>query len=157
MKRLAFATAVTLALAGIGTYAASDDVGSPQPQATGKASKQFVHKGAGVVKRVDADARTVTLAHKPIASLDWPAMTMPFSVPDSDLLWTLQPGASVAFEFVQEGKRYVLTGVRRSASAEATSLASAQNGGQGMHMQGMGDMQAMREMCMGMMGKMMSK
>lgn len=160
MKRLIFATALILALAEAGAYA-GDEAVKPQPQATNKRSEQFVHKGAGVVKRVDASDRIVTLDHGPIPSLNWPAMTMPFSVRDNGLLWTLQPGASVAFEFVQEGNRYVLTGAQRSASPEAMPAASAQYEGpyigsmQGMR--GMGEMQAMRDRCMGMMGKMMSK
>ena len=60
------------------------------------------HKGEGRVEAVDLAQASVTLAHGPIASLKWPAMTMDFKVKDPALLRTLKPGQNIAFEFVQE-------------------------------------------------------
>lgn len=45
---------------------------------------------------------TITLAHGPIASLQWPAMTMDFRVFDPALLRSLKPGQKVAFEITEE-------------------------------------------------------
>lgn len=67
------------------------------------------HKGVGVVKSLDAQKGTVMLAHEPIASLRWPAMTMRFIAKDRKMLDKLTPGRKVEFEFVQQDKDYILT------------------------------------------------
>ncbi|MBL8552876.1 MAG: copper-binding protein [Phenylobacterium sp.] len=53
-------------------------------------------QGAGVVKKIDAKAGSVTLQHGPIAALNWPAMTMAFKA-DPALLKTVKVGQQVAF------------------------------------------------------------
>jgi len=76
------------------------------------AGTQTAHKATGVVKKVDAKAGTVTLAHEPVKSLNWSAMTMAFQVKDKTLLDKLQAGKKVEFEFVQQGRDYVITTVK---------------------------------------------
>lgn len=71
-----------------------------------------VHKATGTVKKVDAKGGVVTLAHEPIKSLNWPAMTMGFKVKDKMLLDKLTDGKKVEFEFTQDDKDYVVTGVK---------------------------------------------
>lgn len=73
---------------------------------------QATHKGLGVVKKLDAKAGSVTFDHEPVKSLNWPAMTMTFAVRDKMLLDKLSLGKKAAFEFVQDGKDYVVTGVK---------------------------------------------
>ncbi len=71
-----------------------------------------VHRGEGVVKRVDSANGSVTLAHQPIPSMSWPAMTMSFEVADKALLSRLAPGQQVNFEFREKAKgKYVITKV----------------------------------------------
>ena len=70
------------------------------------------HKATGVVKTVDTKTGTVTLAHDPVKSLNWPAMNMGFQVKDKALLDKLQPGKKIEFEFMQQGKDYVITTVK---------------------------------------------
>lgn len=53
--------------------------------------------GSGEVKAVDAARRSVTIAHGPIASLQWPGMTMPFAVAKDVDLAPAKPGAKVDF------------------------------------------------------------
>lgn len=82
---------------------------------TGKkpaASKHASHMAKGEVKKADAKAGTVTLAHEPVASLNWPAMTMSFKVKDKKLWKKLDEGKTVEVEFVQQGKDYVVTKVK---------------------------------------------
>ena len=67
------------------------------------------HHASGVVKSVNADKGTVNIQHGPVASLNWPAMTMAFKAKDKNLLQALKPGQKLDFEFVQQGKDYVLT------------------------------------------------
>ena len=76
------------------------------------AGTQAAHKATGVVKKVDAKTGTVTLAHDPVKSLNWSAMTMGFMVKDKMLLDKLAVGKKVEIEFVQRRKDYVITSVK---------------------------------------------
>lgn len=76
-----------------------------------KASKETAHETSGVVKKVDPKKGMVTLAHEPVASLNWPAMTMGFQVKDKSLLEKMTVGKNVDVTFVKEGKDYVVTSV----------------------------------------------
>jgi Cu/Ag efflux protein CusF len=52
----------------------------------------------------------VTLAHGPVPTLKWPAMTMPFVLANPALAARAQPGSTVAFEFVERKPgEYVIT------------------------------------------------
>lgn len=79
---------------------------------SGSATTSMVHKATGLVKNVDPKKGIVTLAHGPVESLKWPAMTMGFSIRDKALLNTLSVGKNVDVEFVKEGSNYVITKAR---------------------------------------------
>jgi Cu(I)/Ag(I) efflux system periplasmic protein CusF len=70
------------------------------------------HKGAGTVQKVDPAGGSVTIAHGPIESMKWPSMTMSFKAKDKKILDGIKPGAKVEFEFIQQGKNYVITAVK---------------------------------------------
>ena len=70
------------------------------------------HQGVGVVKSVDQAKGTMMLKHEPIKSLNWPGMTMSFSVRDRKLLSQVKPEQKIAFDFVEEKGRYVITTVK---------------------------------------------
>ena len=70
------------------------------------------HKSVGVVKAMDPAAGTVTLAHEAVKSLNWAAMTMTYRVKDKMLFDKLAEGKKVDFEFVKDGKDYVVTAVK---------------------------------------------
>ena len=74
--------------------------------------KKVTHQAVAVVQAVDKKKRTVMLAHEPVASLGWPAMTMGFQVQKKALFAKLEVGKKVTVEFVQQGKQYVITAVR---------------------------------------------
>ena len=57
--------------------------------------------GKGVVKKVDAAAGVVKLAHEPIPAIKWPAMTMDIKVQDARLLSGLKPEQKVSFSLVK--------------------------------------------------------
>lgn len=78
----------------------------------GSATTGMVHKATGVVRSVDPTKGMVTLAHGPVESLKWQAMTMGFSIRDKALLDTLSVGKNVDVEFVKEGSNYVITKAR---------------------------------------------
>ena len=67
------------------------------------------HRGAGTVKSVDLGKGTVTIAHGPIASMNWPAMTMTFKIKDAKILESVKPGQTIVFQFIQQGRDYVVT------------------------------------------------
>ena len=75
-------------------------------------TKQVTHAVKATVKKVDESASTVTLAHGPVASLNWPAMTMNFRVKDKMLLKKLSVDKRVDVKFVKEGEDYVVTSVK---------------------------------------------
>ena len=72
----------------------------------------MTHHAVGTVKKIDRNAGLVTVAHEPVKSLNWPAMTMGFQVQDKRLLDRLAVGKKVDFEFVQDTRGYVVTSVR---------------------------------------------
>jgi len=68
------------------------------------------HKTTGVVTKVDKDK--VTIKHEPVQSMNWPSMSMAFTVKDKALMQKLAKNKKVDFEFKQEGKDYVVTSVK---------------------------------------------
>ncbi|MBX3639692.1 MAG: efflux RND transporter periplasmic adaptor subunit [Nitrosomonas sp.] len=60
------------------------------------------HHGTGIIQSIDWTHATVTIAHDPIASLKWPAMTMDFHVTDPALLQSVKPGQVIAFILAEQ-------------------------------------------------------
>ncbi len=83
-----------------------------QSKTTKKASQSRLHVGVGTVTNVDAARGKVTIAHGPIETLKWPAMSMTFGVKDKKLLEKLSTGRKVEFEFIQRGSGYIITSAR---------------------------------------------
>ena len=70
------------------------------------------HKAVGSVDSIDLPSGTMSLHHGPIASLNWPAMTMEFKAANPALLGGLKPGQAVSFEFVErQPGEYVVTSI----------------------------------------------
>ena len=63
----------------------------------------------GEVRKVDKDAKKITIKHGPLANLDMPAMTMVFQVSDPALLDKVKPGDKVRFQAEKIGGRYAVT------------------------------------------------
>ena len=77
-----------------------------------KPASAKVHKGTGKVTKVDPAGGSVTIAHDPVSTMNWPAMTMTFKAKDKALLEKIKQGDKVDFEFIQQGKDYVVTAVK---------------------------------------------
>ena len=70
---------------------------------------------------MDAKTASVTLAHGPIASLKWPAMTMDFKVKDAALLRAVKPGQKVVFDLTGEASgEYVIVRIQAAGAKPAT-------------------------------------
>lgn len=89
-----------------------DMKGMDQGSTSEAAKEQTVHAATGVVKKVDPKDNTVTLAHEPVKSLGWSAMTMTFKVKEKALLDKLTVGKKADVQFVQQGKDYIVTSVK---------------------------------------------
>lgn len=61
------------------------------------ASAQAAEFTKGTVKKLDASAKKVTIAHEDLKNLDMPAMTMVFRVKDEAILARLKEGAAIEF------------------------------------------------------------
>ena len=70
------------------------------------------HKASGKVTRVDKAGGSITIAHGPVASMSWPAMTMSFKVKDKAMLDKVKGGDQVDFSFVQSGKDHTITEIK---------------------------------------------
>lgn len=75
----------------------------------GTDSKPVNNEGIGVVENVDQGKGVVTISHEPIASLNWPAMTMDFTVEDKKIYARLISGKKIRFQFTKRLGRYVVT------------------------------------------------
>ena len=104
---------VVLAIAPTVAFAQSTDTKGMDMKGMAMANTSAAtHKGIGVVKNINAGDGTVTLAHEPIKSLNWPAMTMAFQVRDKKLIDNVAPGSKVEFTLVQSGKNYVISSIK---------------------------------------------
>ncbi|MFM9967877.1 MAG: efflux RND transporter periplasmic adaptor subunit [Burkholderiales bacterium] len=119
------------ALSGFGQSAQGfkpDGKEQVKPGASGSAPALATHRGEGSIEAVDSARATVTLAHGPITSLKWPAMTMDFRVKDPALLRTLKPGQKIAFEMIEASAGdYVIVRVQ-AAGEKSPSAASPASG-----------------------------
>jgi len=95
MRKRLIAVGLTGLLAGLAPAAPAFAHAGHDHQAAPQSAE-----GEGVVRAINAQAGTVTVAHGPIAALGWPAMTMAFPVQSAALLNGLSVGAQVHFTLV---------------------------------------------------------
>ena len=63
----------------------------------------------GEVRKVDKEAKKITIKHGPMPSFDMPAMTMVFQVKDPALLDEVKAGDKVQFEAQKLGGAFTVT------------------------------------------------
>jgi Cu/Ag efflux protein CusF len=107
--RIAVAALAALMLNIPGTaFAQSSDHDSHHPTAANPAAAAGALSD-GEVRKVDKDAKKITIRHGPIPSLDMPPMTMVFQVKDPALLDQVKAGDKVRFSAESIGGQYVVT------------------------------------------------
>jgi membrane fusion protein, copper/silver efflux system len=108
---------------GHGDQGAAGTGAAPGPDASVRGTGGSVgHSGNGTVEAIDPKSGTVSLAHGPIGTLKWPAMTMDFQVANRGLLQGMTPGTSVTFEFVERKPgEYVITKLAPARAASASA------------------------------------
>jgi Cu/Ag efflux protein CusF len=65
----------------------------------------------GEIRKVDKDAKKITIRHGPIVNLDMPAMTMVFQVKDPAILDQVKAGDRIRFAAEKVGGAYAVTQV----------------------------------------------
>lgn len=76
------------------------------------AAPKATHMAQGIVKAVNIKGGAVTIAHGPVKTLNWPAMTMAFMVHDKALFNKLSVGKEIQFEITPMGQGYMLSAVK---------------------------------------------
>jgi Cu(I)/Ag(I) efflux system periplasmic protein CusF len=84
----------------------ADDAHHKNSRATGQAADQL---SEGEVRKVDKDARKITIRHGPLKNLDMPAMTMVFQVKEPAMLDQVKPGDKIRFVAEKAGGAYIVT------------------------------------------------
>lgn len=64
---------------------------------------------SGEVRKVDREAKKITIRHGPLVNLDMPAMTMVFQVRDPALLDKVKAGDKVKFQAEHTAGAYIVT------------------------------------------------
>lgn len=65
----------------------------------------------GEVRKIDKEAKKLTIRHGPIQNLDMPAMTMVFQVKDAAMLDKVNTGDKVKFSAEKIGGAFTVTGI----------------------------------------------
>ena len=107
MSRFGFAVVAALFMVSVNAQMKGMDMAPAQGQ-----SKAAVHEAKGVVTAIDTSSGKVMIKHEAVRSLNWPAMTMGFMVKDKAVLGRIKKDQKIDFEFVQQGKDYVVTAVK---------------------------------------------
>jgi Cu/Ag efflux protein CusF len=96
MRTLFLAATLTLSVQVFANHAPfHGSTDSPQGSARQQTSAAL---SEGEVRRVDRDARKITIRHGPLANLEMPAMTMVFSVKDPAMLEQVKVGDRIRFQ-----------------------------------------------------------
>jgi Cu(I)/Ag(I) efflux system protein CusF len=105
MKAILTVVCLTLSIATT-AFAQS---GAPAQDAASKPAQTMTDMVDAEVRKVDKDARKITLRHGEIKKLDMPAMTMVFQVKDPTLLDKVKAGDKVKFKAEATGGAFTIT------------------------------------------------
>jgi Cu/Ag efflux protein CusF len=106
MKSLAYAALFTATLA---LPAVADARQHEKDPGTSQGSTHNSSMSEGEIRRVDKDAKKITIKHGPLANLDMPAMTMVFQVKDPAMLEQVKAGDKVKFQAEKVGGAFTVT------------------------------------------------
>lgn len=88
-------------------YVNADDRHLPPAAAASAAPSAALSDGE--IRKVDKDAKKITIRHGPLQNLDMPPMTMVFQIRDPALLEQVNAGDKVKFRAEKEGAAFVVT------------------------------------------------
>jgi Cu(I)/Ag(I) efflux system protein CusF len=87
----------------------ADDKHHPGDKTAAASTSTAAAMSDGEIRKVDKDAKKLTIRHGALANLDMPAMTMVFQVQDAAMLDQVKPGDKVKFEAQKIGGGYTVT------------------------------------------------
>ena len=99
---------IGLATVAVFAPAVHADSGHHKKSAAG-ATQSSTAMAEGEVRKVDKDAKKITIKHGPLQKLDMPAMTMVFQVKDPALLEKVKVGDKIRFDAEKVGGGFVVT------------------------------------------------
>ena len=111
MRKILLITTLAIAFPAHAQKAADDHSGHHPAPASAKASAPLVE---GEVRKVDMDAKKITLRHSAIPNLDMPPMTMVFQVKDPAMLNVVKTGDKVKFSAEKSGGSYAITRIEHA-------------------------------------------
>lgn len=109
MKRILLITTLLFAANAHAQQAADHAGHHPAAAKTDVKAKAPNTLADGEVRKVDRDAKKITLRHGPVPSLDMGAMTMVYQVKDAAMLDKVKAGDKVKFDAEKAGANYVIT------------------------------------------------
>jgi len=103
-----YAIAAALMLTGCGSptsETANSGSGGAMPGMPNmsQSAQQPAHTAQGTVNAIDQAAGTVNISHGPVASANWPAMSMTFKLANPSAASGIAPGQRVDFKFTIAG------------------------------------------------------
>ena len=111
MKR--FITAAFVAAIAVSPFAYADSNHKKDHAAHGAAAQGASAQAGdmidGEIRRVDKDAKKITIKHGPLEKLEMPAMTMVFQVSDPSMLDQVKAGDKVKFQAEKVGGAFTVT------------------------------------------------
>ncbi|MEG1599011.1 cation efflux system protein CusF [Citrobacter sp.] len=78
------------------------------------AQQEQTISATGVIESIDTENKKITIKHEPIPAVNWPAMTMRFTLVPETKADDIKSGDKVAFTFVQQGNLSVLRDIHVS-------------------------------------------
>ena len=116
MKLTLIAVASTVLALSLSAYA-EDMPGMKMDGMEGMQMKQETKQAPvatadGTIKAIDTTKHTVTIAHGAVPAVQWPPMTMAFSVTE-DQLTGLMAGDRVTFSFRLEGNKATIVSIKK--------------------------------------------
>lgn len=111
---IALLVTLSVSIAGCDNNAAAPkaDVSADPMGEMAVPAEAVMANGTGTVATIDAAAGRITLNHDPIAELEWPAMTMGFSV-EADKLEGIAVGDVVSFDLQWDGRAGKVTSITK--------------------------------------------
>ena len=103
-----FAFVAAMVVASLSLPALADEKHHTKPEGASQGTSQ-AGMAEGEIRRVDRDAKKITIKHGPLEKLDMPAMTMVFQVKNPALLDKVKPGDKIRFEAEKVGGGYAVT------------------------------------------------
>jgi Cu(I)/Ag(I) efflux system periplasmic protein CusF len=113
MKNITIALLSALALSSAMAQTAPANASTPTSAATPAAPTSTKDMAEAEVRKIDKDAKKITLKHGPIKNLDMPGMTMVFQVRDAALFDKIAVGDKIMFTAEQLQGAIVMTGAEK--------------------------------------------